>query len=428
MKMQYQKDIGSKASQILKEHKIVLIAAWMRTGKTNMSFNVVEESGFKKALFITTKAAMSSIKDDYQSTGRKFNLEVINYESAHKIKERNFDVAIIDECHSLGAFPKKSKRVDILKTILKDKPIIFLSGTPTPESWSQLFHIFYVSSFSPFSMYSNFYRWANDFVMKKQIMIRGTLMNDYSNGIVAKIKAKVDHLFVSCTQEEAGFKHTTKDQILSIPMPANIEYLYKTLEKDQVAYYLDKAVSIAQPSDLIQKLSQLCGGTLIFDECDIGTILSKAKSDFIKQHFSGKKIAIYYKYRAEFEILSSEFKWTSCPEEFKATGPDVVFLGQLVSKREGVDLSCADALIVYNLDYSATTYFQVRERMQKYNREKEVVNYYLMFENSIETDIWKAITKKKNFTWAYYRKSIRKPTVTRPQSPSISLFDAAKLI
>ena len=426
--MQYQKEIGIRAAKILQEFKLVLLVAWMRTGKTNMSFNVVEECEFRKVLFVTTKAAISSIIGDYQKTGRKFGLEVINYESIHKVKDKSFEVAILDECHSLGAYPKKSKRVDVIKPILKDKPIIYLSGTPTPESWSQLFHILFVSSYSPFSTYTNFYRWAGDFVMKKQIMIRGTLMNDYSHGIVAKIKAKVDHLFVSCTQEEAGFKHTTKDQILSIPMPANIEYLYKTLEKDQVAYYLDKAVSISQPADLIQKLSQLCGGTLIFDECDNGTILSKAKVDFIKQHFAGKKIAIYYKYRAEFEILSSEFKWTSCPEEFKATGPDVVFLGQLVSKREGVDLSCADALIVYNLDYSATTYFQVRERMQKYNREKEVVNYYLMFENSIETDIWKAITKKKNFTWAYYRKSFRKPTAIRPQSPSISLFDAAKLI
>ena len=42
-----------------------------------------------------------------------------------------------------------------------------MSGTPAVESYSQLYHQFYISAFSPFKDYTNFYKWANDFVDKK---------------------------------------------------------------------------------------------------------------------------------------------------------------------------------------------------------------------------------------------------------------------
>lgn len=399
--MQYQVDLAKSGSEILLRHKIVMFVMEMRTGKTNTAFNCIEFCQYQKALFITTKKAIPSIISDYK--GRtKFQLTVINYESLHKLEGR-YDVVVIDECHKLGTYPKPSQRTRSVKDICKGLPIIYLSGTPTPESYSQIFYQLWVSSFTPFREL-NFYVWAKTYVDVRKIMIKSMLVNDYSRARIDLIKEKIKSLQVSYTQKEAGFKHVTQDILLSIDMPHLLTYLQSELENNEIVYYYNKVSTINQASDIVMKLSQIAGGTLIFDADEKGTILDKTKAEYIKENFASQKIAIYYKFKAEFELLSSEFpNWTDCPKEFKDSNK--VFLGQLVSGREGIDLSTADCMIMYNVDYSATTYFQVRERMQKYNRDKEVNVYYLTFRGSVEEKILRAVMKKKNFTYSHYLKT-----------------------
>ena len=60
----------------------------------------------------------SVIGTDYKLLKPKFTLDVINYESLHKI-EGSFDLVVLDEAHSLGAFPKPSKRAKQVKIIIQ---------------------------------------------------------------------------------------------------------------------------------------------------------------------------------------------------------------------------------------------------------------------------------------------------------------------
>ena len=139
----YQKDIVNKSITILKAHKFVYLAMEVRTGKTATSLSTVSLLPVSSCLFITKKKAISSIESDYKKLNLKFNLLVINYESLHKLShETKWDCIILDEAHSLGAFPKKSKRADqVRRLILSHRPyVILLSGTPTPESYSQMYH------------------------------------------------------------------------------------------------------------------------------------------------------------------------------------------------------------------------------------------------------------------------------------------------
>ena len=50
----------------------------------------------------------------------------------------------------LVRFPKPSKRTKQIKQIVGDKKLILLSGTITPESYSQIYHQFWISEFTPF--------------------------------------------------------------------------------------------------------------------------------------------------------------------------------------------------------------------------------------------------------------------------------------
>ena len=112
----------------------------------------------KEVLFITKKKAISSIEDDYKLLKAKFNILVINYESLHKVKQTGWDVVVCDEAHTLGAFPKPNKRAKQVKEILlRSNPyVILLSGTPTPESYCQMYHQLYGINNSPFKRFKNY--------------------------------------------------------------------------------------------------------------------------------------------------------------------------------------------------------------------------------------------------------------------------------
>ena len=133
-------------------------------------------------MFITKKKAISSIENDYNLLAPDFYLEVINYESLHKIKKRGWDVIIADEAHSMGAFPKPSKRAKQVKELLQiNSPYyILLSGTPTPESYSQMFHQVYGHPNNPFKNFSNFYKFAKIYVNLRVKYLHGYTTNDYS--------------------------------------------------------------------------------------------------------------------------------------------------------------------------------------------------------------------------------------------------------
>ena len=133
----YQKQISKKATSILNHYKFVYLAMEVRTGKTLTSLDIA--NNFLKiynVLFITKKKAIPSIEEDYEKLKPKYSIRVTNYEQLHNIDKRSWDVVIVDEAHSLGAFPKPSKRAKQVKDIIitSNPYVIFLSGTPTPES------------------------------------------------------------------------------------------------------------------------------------------------------------------------------------------------------------------------------------------------------------------------------------------------------
>lgn len=96
---EYQVTLSKQASEILSKYKIVYLAMEVRTGKTLTALETAKLFGSKKVLFVTKKKAIKSILKDYTDFNYTFELEVINYESVHKVTGQ-FDIVIIDESHS----------------------------------------------------------------------------------------------------------------------------------------------------------------------------------------------------------------------------------------------------------------------------------------------------------------------------------------
>lgn len=400
----YQNDISDQAAATLEQYGLVYLSMEVRTGKTITALETASKYGATNILFITKKKAIKSIQAD-AAHYPMMDVDVVNYESLHKVSGQ-YDLIVADEAHGLGAFPKPSIRTTELKKLAAGKPMIFLSGTPTPESYSQIYHQFYVSSFSPFGDFKNFYKWAYDFVNKKTKYVFNRPVNDYSEARKDKIDLHTKHLFISYTQAQAGFDVAVTEKILLVPMP-RIMPMIKTLHADKFINVSGHEILADTAVKEMTKIQQLCGGSVL-DEAGEAVIIDYSKAEFIRNYFKGQKIAIYYKFKAEYEILSSVFTNHTCEPEVFQKSTDMVYLGQFQSSREGIRLDTADAIVFYGIDFSFQSYEQSKNRIISKERTKEAVLYWVFCEGGIEEKIHQVVKNKQTYTLSYFTRDYGK--------------------
>lgn len=243
---------------MIEQYGLVYYAMEVRTGKTFVALETAKIIHAKKVLFITKMKAVSSIKSDYEHYKKYYELTTINKESVHKIENPgSYDLIILDEAHGFGAFPKPGTHTKKVKAICKNKRIIFLSGTPHPESNSQIYHQFWLSDNSPFKDYRNFYAWHKQFGTLRQIRTSYGLANDYSIANYAQIKPHIDPFFFTFTQSDAGFSTKIDENIEYVEMLPITYQLTKKLQKDLVIQGKEHTILADTAVALQQKLHQL---------------------------------------------------------------------------------------------------------------------------------------------------------------------------
>lgn len=399
----YQVDIANKAVEILKVNKIVYISAQVRTGKSLMALETARLFGAKNVLFLTKKKAISSIVGDYNdfNYAQYFSIEVMNDESMHKLTD-TYDLVVHDESHRFGSFPKPGVGAKTFKKMFSSLPMIFLSGTMSPESYSQLYHQFWVSNASPFRKYTNFYKWANDFVKIKKKYLGSHEVNDYSDADIDKVMSVIKDYVITFTQEQAGFSSEIEEEILYVLMNPLTYSMCSKLKKDLVVEGKEEVILADTPVKLQQKLHQMYSGTVKFESGN-SMVFDSSKAEFIKNRFSVNKIGIFYKFKAELDALKEVFKdnLTTDIDEFNETDKSIAL--QIVSGREGISLRNAEYLVFYNIDFSATSYWQGRDRMTTMDRKFNKV-YWIFAQGGIESHVYKQVLNKKNFTLSHFKK------------------------
>jgi len=402
---EYQKEIIDKATEVVNKYGFVYLAMEVRTGKTLTSLGIAEELNAKKVLFVTKKKAITSIASDCDKLKPSYYLHVVNYESLHKIPSHKWDVVVLDEAHSLGAFPKPSKRAKMAREIIYNNSpsVILLSGTPTPESYSQMYHQVYAIPLNPFKNYTNFYKFCKDHVDVTGRMINGLTIRDYSKGRES-IMNLMKPFFIGFSQKEAGFKVETTEKVIYVEMLESTYKLAENLKNKLVIEGKNEVILADTPVKLMMKLHQLYSGTIKFEGGN-SAVLDKSKADVIKKLFGKKKVGIFYKFKEELNALKSVLKdsLTTELEEFEMSDKSIAL--QIVSGREGISLKQAECLIYYNIDFSATSYWQSKDRMTTSERLKNDV-YWIFSRGGIEDKIYKAVTKKKDYTLSHFKKDL----------------------
>jgi len=403
---EYQSSGAQKGLEILNMYKILYMAWSVRTGKSATSMEVARLFGAKKVLFLTKKKAISSIQSDYNDFGFNsyYEITIINNESLHKVENTSqYDLIIMDESHRHGSFPTPSAGAKLFREKFSSKPIIMLSGTPFPESFSQAYHQFWVSDYSPWRRYSKFYKWANDYVTPSQKRIGAFMYNDYSKGIESKIMADISHLMITYTQQQAGFSSTIDEEIVHVKMKPQTYAIINQLFSDRVVEGKEEVILADTAAKLMQKTHQLCGGTIKF-ESGASMVIDTSKVEYIRERFSDNKIGIFYVFKEELIALKSIFldDLTTDIDEFN-TGKFKVIALQTVSGREGISLRNADYLVFYNIMHSAVSYWQARDRLSHIDRLDNTV-FWIFAENGIEDKIYKLVQSKKKYTVNIFKK------------------------
>lgn len=191
---------------------------------------------------------------------------------------------------------------------------------------------------------------------------------------------------------EKGFLSNTEDEVLQVEMS---ELTYRLIEK------LSKELADA-PVKLMSKIHQLFSGTIKFENGN-SMVIDLSKAQFIQKHFSGRKIGIFYKFKEELNALKQVFKDNLTTElsVFEDTNKNIAL--QIVSDRERILLKQADFLVYYNIDFSATSYWQSKDRMTTKERLENKV-YWIFSKGGIEYKIYQAVTKKKDYTINHFKK------------------------
>lgn len=398
----YQERIAKEALVILKEKGFVYLSMQVRCGKTITALETAYNFGAERVLFITKIKAFSSIKSDYDNIGYKFDITIINKESIHKVESNDFDVVIIDEAHQLSAMPKASKYQKDIRKRFSKKPIIFLSGTPTPESFSQWYHQLQVTDKSPFSNYTNFYKWANDYVNVTEQNLGYARVKVYKDGKESKIMEAVKPYILTFTQAEAGFTSEVNEHILYCDMESITYEIIKRLKRDKIVQGKSGLILGDTGVKLMQKVHQLSSGTCKFED-GTSKVIDYSKAEFIKSKFADEKIAIFYKFKEELNALKSIYgsDLTEDLDEFNETNKCIAL--QIVSGREGISLKNAKYLVYYNIDFSATSYWQSRSRLTTSDRPSNDI-YWIFSKGGIEEKVYKAVMNKKNYTLSNFKR------------------------
>ena len=331
---------------------------------------------------ISQKSALQDIQTQSNSLG--IDLTLVNY---HKVKDLKpvYDIIVLDEAHRwITGYPKRSAIWREIARLTPGVPIIFSSGTLTPEGYSGLFNMLALSSFSPWKKFKRFTLWHKKYGKPYKIRINGFDITKYDRTKEQKVLDKVEKFVVPITRKEAGHIHEATDRLVYLPLSKKQDKFYKILKEDLL--YEKYHLLADTPVKLLQKLHQISGG-FVKTEADLYTFKKNPKLAWLLKNVDPDNTVILANYIAEQKMLAEYFPHT----------------GSITKNAEGVDYSHFKNMVIYSMGFSAATYEQVRARQMNINRTEPIEIIFLL--SGIDRLVYKAVQAKKSFTASWYRRN-----------------------
>ena len=410
-------DLAIKAVAVLKEHKIVYLGMEERTGKSITALLALESiPSINTCLVITTKAALINPKDSTSGwspllgeialdSNFRVKYTVTTYYQLHKLQYQHFSAIILDEPHvRLGSKPGNKGKPKT--TIIKVRDIILscgieysilMSATPYAMGLQTLYHQLWVTGNSPWRE-GTYLKWYERYAKRDSagrtsfFYNRGVPIKTYEDMDDFKLKGTFEHIFITATRVELGFKVEPVDKLHFIELNKNTKKAMNIIAKKKVLQFKVDSQHYIIVASTIQKL-KVClhmmeGGTCKAEEVLDRNILrgvtlkENSKIDYIKQEWGdSSNVVIMYNYKQEKLKLESSFN-NAC-------------ILQATSFAEGVDLSMYDHLIIYSQNFSPSKHSQRRARQVNRSNNKPIIVHFLLVDSAISYQVYDAVSTKK---------------------------------
>lgn len=317
---------------------------------------------------------------------------VINYELLFRrpeLKKLHFDTLMLDESSLIqNDTAKRTKFILSLET----ENVILLSGTPTGGKYENLY-----SQLKLLGWDISKKTYMNTFVETRLQNVGGGLkipiVTGYKN--VGRLKRKM---------REYGCNFLKTDEIFDLPpqtfneikISATAEY--KKFRKNKVVE-IDGTTLIGDTS-LTELLycRQLCGAYNPEKLAAFADLLQSTNDRFI----------VFYNFNNELDALKSVCKELKRPiSEVNGHCKDLtafekydnaVLFGQYQSASMGLNLQQANKIIYFTPPLSSELYEQSKKRTHRIGQEKPCFYYQLICKNSVETDIYKTLSERRDYT------------------------------
>lgn len=389
--------------ELLKVKGYVYLAGKPRSGKTYTSILTAEKSDkISRVLVLTKKAAIEGWnKFIIGNKALKHSYTITNYEQAHRLNSKDYDLVIIDESHNLGTLAKPSLRIKTIRKLCWDMPHIHLSGTAIVESQCSIYHQMCISKYSPFK-HKNFYDFHREFGSPYYIKAGGRDINQYDRAN-EKLMPKINEFTVYMTQEDAGISKDLQavDKLHYVELRESTKKLYNELQEHQIAY-----IPIDDPSkfkgNLQDKIPLVCDSIMKLrtslhmlesgiakigdDYIELG---NTEKIDYIKETFGDTNaVGIMCHFVGERVLVSKHFKFARV---YSST-----------SHAEGVDLSDLEHFVIMSSGYSGSKFIQRRDRVVNINGSKSLTVHHILVKKAISEQVYKRVSKKEDFNNSTY--------------------------
>jgi SNF2 family DNA or RNA helicase len=115
---------------------------------------------------------------------------------------------------------------------------------------------------------------------------------------------------------------------------------------------------------------------------------------------------IVYRFEADYEYIQEElvskgYICTESVEDFKSGKANILLLQ--CARCESFNLQMCKRIIFYTLDYSYIKYNQMIHRVWRMGQTQNVEIVVLLFEDTVETNIWRAVRNKEKLADLFMR-------------------------
>jgi len=390
------------------------------THNTTSTIIAALETGAKKILIIcpaTLKINWKreienySDKSVYIAEGKNFSTEhdfvIINYDiiknfhetkknGSSQILKSKFDLIIIDECHM--AKNPQAQRTKLINDIAKTSERLWLlSGTPMTSRPMDYFNLLSLVD-SPVSR--NWMAYAIRYCAGYQFNVGGKKVWNVTGA---------SNLEELRDRTSGTILRRLKENVLDLPdkiiTPVYLKLKSKQYEEVMGEYYdwydknPEESKSLTVQFTKLTKVRQIIADEKIKETIELAeNILEQDKKVIIFCNFTDSlnKITEHFgKAAVKLDGSMSQHERQYSVDQFQENPKVKVFVGNIRAAGTGITLTAGEAAIFNDLSFLPSDHAQAEDRSYRYGQKNNVLVYYPIYQNTIESVIYDIVNNKK---------------------------------